>query len=290
LAQMFISKGAAVDAVDEENGDTALIKAVSGGYLDLVEYLIEKGADTGRRDQAGRPLLMLAACRGHFAEVRYFHEKGFSVNATNKLGVTAIFDAVSDRVESRYILEYLIDHGANVSIKSADGTTPLMMASSNGASMAAGILIANGAVANDANNLKETPLQLACRGISDLELEEVTKWEATIKLLLDKGAQVNTQDRDGRTPLMEAAVHEAPRVVETLLKHGAAVNTQDKKGWTALMKAADGNQVAVIKVLAGQGADLNLRNTRGNTALAVAKAKNHSAEAYALLKSLGAKE
>jgi ankyrin repeat protein len=288
LAKMFIEKGAAVDAVDEDNGDTALIRAVSGGHLDLVEYLIEKGADTGRRDQAGRDLLSIAAGSGHLAKVRYLHEKGFSVNATDKLGRTAIFDAVSDGVESRYILEYLIEHGANVSARSAGGTTPLMVASFDGASTAAGILIANGAAVNDINNYKETPLHEACRGMRGIE--DVTKWEATIKLLLDKGAQVNTQDCDGRTPLMEAACSKAPRVVETLLKHGALVNTQDKKGWTALMYAAYWDQTAVIKVLAQQGADLNLRNSKGETALAVAKKRTVTAQAYELLKSLGAKD
>jgi ankyrin repeat protein len=290
LAKMFISKGAAVDAVDEENGDTALIEAVSGGYLDLVEYLIGKGANTGTKSQGGRSLLMLATYRGHFAEVRYFYEKGFSINATNKLGATAIFGALSDRVESRYILEYLIDHGADVSIKSTDGTSPLMVASYNGASMAAGILIANGATANDANNLKETPLQLACRGISDLKLEDATKWEATIRLLIDKGALVNTQDFDGRTPLMEAARHRAPQIVGTLLEHGALVNVQDSNGWTALMKAAYWNQVAVIKVLADRGADLNLMNSKGETAFALAKKRKSSVQAFELLKSLGAKD
>jgi ankyrin repeat protein len=290
LAKMFIAKGAGVDEADEENGDTAIIEAVRGGYLDLVDYLIGKGANTGTKSQGGRSLFLLAAYRGHFSEVRYFHEKGFSVNEPDKLGLTAIHYVANDRIESRYILNYLIEHGGAVSIKSLDGTSPLMVASYNGASLAAGILITNGAVANDMNNYKETPLQLACRGIRDSEIEDVTKWEATIRLLIDKGAQANTQDHDGETPLMEAAVHEAPRIVEALLKHGATLNTQDNMGWTALMFAAESNQTAVISKLAQRGADLNLRNSKGETALAVAKQKKSSAEAYELLKSLGAKD
>jgi ankyrin repeat protein len=290
LAMMFIAKGAGVDEADEENGDTAITEAVRGGYLDLVDYLIRKGANIGIKSQGGRSLLMLAAYRSYFAEVRYFHEKGFSVNEPDKLGLTAIHYVADDRIESRYILDYLIEHGGAVSNKSLDGTTPLMVASYNGASLTAGILITNGAEVNDMNNRKETPLQLACRGISDSEIEDVTKWEATIRLLIDKGAQANTQDQDGKTPLMESAVHKAPHVVEALLEHGAALNTHDKKGWTALMFAADSNQTAVIGKLAQRGADLNLRNFRGETALAMAKQKKSSAEAYELLKSLGAKE
>lgn len=89
---------------------------------------------------------------------------------------------------------------------------------------------------------------------------------------------------------MEAAGSKASQVIETLLKHGALVNTQDKKGWTALMHAADWDQTAVINVLVQRGADLNLRNAKGETALAVAKKYKHTARAYELLKSLGAKE
>jgi serine/threonine-protein phosphatase 6 regulatory ankyrin repeat subunit B len=288
LVKLFISNGADVDAVDEENGETALIEAVSGGYLNLVDYLIGKGADTGIKSQGGRSLLMLAAYRGHYAEVRYFHEKGLSLNETDGLGLTALHYAAADRVEDRYILEYLIEHGGDVSIKSA-GYTPLMAASSNGATIAAGILIAKGAAVNIADNYRKTPLHYACGGIRDYRIEDVTKWEAVIKLLLDKGAQVNTQDRDGKTPLMEAARAEAPQIIEALLEHAARVNVQDNNGWTALMYAAEWNHPSVIRVLASHGADLNLRNAKGNTALAIAKRYKRSAEAYALLKSLGAK-
>lgn len=291
IAKMLISKGAAVDAVGEEIGDTALIEAVSGGHLDLAEFLIEKGADTNKKTQAGRSLLLLAAYRGSFAGVRYFHEKGFDLNARDNLGETAIFYAANDRVESRYILEYLIKHGANASMKSFSRSSPLMKASFNGASMAVKILIANGAALNDTDDHQVTPLQSACRGVRSIQtLQDIATREKTINFLLDKGALVNTQDREGKTPLMEASFSEVPQIVEILLKHGAQVNTQDADGWTALMYAAQWSQIAVIRVLVEHGAELELKNKTGDTALVVAKKRAATARAYELLKSLGAKD
>jgi ankyrin repeat protein len=288
LVEMLISKGAAVDAEDEESSDTALIETVGRGHLDIAEYLIEKGADTRRKSQGRKSLLMLAAYRGHFAGVRYFHEKGFAVNEPDNLGLTAMHYAASDRVESRYILEYLIQHGGNISGKDSVGTSPLMIASTNGASNAAKILIMNGAAVQEADRDGRTPLHYACRGIRDYLSENAAKWEATILLLLDKEAHVNARDIEGKSPLMETAHNDVPRIVELLLTRGALVNARDDKGWTALMHAAYWNQTAVIKVLAQRGADLNLRNGKGETALGVAMKRAATAQAYELLKSLGA--
>ena len=292
LAKMFILNGASVDAVDEESGDTALIEAVSGGYLDLAEYLIEKGADVGRKAQGGTSLLLLGAFRRHYAAVRYFHEKGFSISDSDRLGQTAMHFAANDSAESRYVLTYLIEHGGNVSIKDAGGISPLMLAAGNGSNLAAGVLIAKGAAVNDEDSNGNTPLHHVCKWLGAPERNrEVTKREATLRLLIDKGAKINVQNRNGLTPLMDAARYQqAPSIIETLLKNGALINTQDKEGWTALMYAAEWNRTDVIKVLVQRGADLNLRNSKGETALTVAKKRKSSAQAYELLKGLGAKD
>jgi ankyrin repeat protein len=292
LAKMFISKGASVDAVDEESGDTALIEAVSGRYLDLAEYLIEEGADIGRRSQGGTSLFLLAAFRRHYADVRYFHEKGFSINDSDRLGQTAMHAAANDSVESRFILTYLIEHDGNVSIKDATGMSPLMRASYNGANIATGVLIAKGAAVNDEDNDGNTPLHCVCQWFGAPEdNRKVIKREATLRLLLDKGAKINVQNRNGITPLMNAARYQVPLiVVETLLESGSILNTQDRDGWTALMYAAASNTTAVIKVLAQRGADLNLKNSKGETALALARQKKSSVQAYELLRSLGARD
>jgi len=293
LVEMLIAKGALVDESDDIGDSTPLTEAVAGGYLDIMDFLIKKGADIKRRNVVGGSMLSMAVGRSHFAAVRYLCEKGLSVNSTDKLGGTPIFGALDGRVESRYILEYLLERGADVSVRSADGTTPLMVASHHGNKEAAEMLIARGADVKAKDKFGRTALQSACRGIGYYQGEEPTVREAMISLLLDKGAEVNTQDRDRGTPLIEAAESispGAPKIVGILLAHGAEPNVQDRLGRTALMYAARFNQPAVIKQLAQNGADLNLRDSKGLTALGIAKESKESAQAYELLKSLGAKE
>ncbi len=282
LAKLLIEKGASVN--DVAGGDTALNEAVSAGYLDLADYLIKHGADLGTENQAGYSMLCVAASRQSLAEVRYFHEKGLPIDG-------ATFFGLDNTVESRYILEYLIEHGGKANLKSPGGTTPLMNASLKGANIAAEMLIAHGAIVNDANDRGKTPLLFACQGYRDDEAELVVpNWTETVKLLLDKGAQVNVQGQDGITPLMEVAQRGSLEIIKMLLEHGAQLNAQDESGWTPLMYAATVNKVEVIRLLAERGANLNVRNKKGMTVLAMVKERTHLAEAYAVLKSLGAEE
>ncbi len=291
VARILLEKGAAIDDVLNEHEDTALMTAVRWGFLDMAEYLIEKGADIKRKDDSGRSLLHIAVFGGHLAEVMYFHDKGFPVNEMNELGEEPIFDAVINRAESRYILEYLISHGAKATEKTAQGYTPIMSAAERGSAEAVRILIANGAVVRDADNEGGTPLHYACLGIRDYYTDEPKNWEKTIGLLLGNGADVNALNSYGVTPLMCAADTDAPRIVEMLIEHGASVDLRSKGGTTALMVAAHADQPDVIKVLVKRGADLNIRDQAGETALTAAKKRGkHASRAAELLKSLSAKE
>jgi ankyrin repeat protein len=165
-----------------------------------------------------------------------------------------------------------------------------MVASHSGDTKTLDILIAKGADVRAKNKFGQTALQSACRGIGYYQDEDSTKREAMISLLLNNGAEVNTQDRDGNTPLIEASSRGGSRIVGILLAHGALPNVQDRLGWTALMHAADVNQTEVIRALVQNGADMNLRDSKGQSALGIAKKKEASAQAYGLLKSLGAKD
>jgi hypothetical protein len=53
-----------------------------------------------------------------------------------------------------------------------------------------------------------------------------------VRALLEKGAAVESRDRDGRTALMLAAEHGHPDTVSLLLSKGAKTDARDKEGWT----------------------------------------------------------
>ena len=93
-----------------------------------------------------------------------------------------------------------------------------------------------------------------------------------------KGADVNSQDDDGWTPLMAAAGYNAnPAVIELLLKAGADVNAWDSMSMTALSWAAmRSSNPQVIKVLLEAGADVESADVGGDTPLMFAAWYNPS--------------
>lgn len=112
---------------------------------------------------------------------------------------------------------------------------------------------------------------------------------AEVQDLIVKGADVNAEDRQGRTALGGASANGHPKVVQALLAKGADVNMQNDIGVTALMLASIGGRFEVVKILLGGGADVNAKTNKGSTALSVASASGHS-QIVQLLKRAGARE
>ena len=94
---------------------------------------------------------------------------------------------------------------------------------------------------------------------------------AVVQILLENGAQVDLQDKDGWTALMMASREGHAAVVQALVEKGANVDLQMKDGVTALMTASQKGHKAIVRMLLAHGADLNIQNNNGNTALALTK-------------------
>ncbi len=101
-----------------------------------------------------------------------------------------------------------------------------------------------------------------------------------VKLLLDAGANINHQDKDGQTALMWATLYEHTEVVKLLLDAGANVNHQNKDGQTVLV-VATGNvhspiiMLNIVKMLLVAGADPNIPGNTGTTPLRLAVMYKH---------------
>jgi ankyrin repeat protein len=95
---------------------------------------------------------------------------------------------------------------------------------------------------------------------------------ATVKLLIDKGADVNAKNRRASTPLHWAIPDEAK--VRLLIEHGANINARQADGRTPLYIAASAaNDNAIVRLLLEKGADPNLATANGNTPLMVASGR-----------------
>ena len=87
--------------------------AAYGGSLEVVRFLIEKGADINARDDRGETALHSAARGGSLKAVRFLVEKGADINArnmyTNKTPLSRIIRRSGKKYEK--IANYLRSHG-----------------------------------------------------------------------------------------------------------------------------------------------------------------------------------
>jgi len=100
---------------------------------------------------------------------------------------------------------------------------------------------------------------------------DLTKLKDVVKLLIDKGADVNAKTNDGDTALMWAAISGEVDIVKMLLEKGADVNAKNNHGDTALIFAAAQGNVDIVKILLDAGADISAKNEHGETALMLAQ-------------------
>jgi ankyrin repeat protein len=153
----------------------------------------------------------------------------------------------------------LLGKGAKADSISADGWTPLMMASARADQPSFDAILA--AAKNSVemrNKWGQTPLMIASRSGDD----------AKVKALLAAGASPKSADDEGNTALSMAIAGDAPApVVRSLLDAHADPDAADREGVTPLMRAAERGDAEKCVLLLSAGAKPELKDHDGRTAL-----------------------
>lgn len=98
---------------------------------------------------------------------------------------------------------------------------------------------------------------------------------------VEQGADINTVDESGISPLVYAVFEEHYDIAYYLIEKGADVNATDDKGRTPLMMAAtNGDGIEMMKILLEKGAEINATDDLNRTALMMAaiRGKEHNVE------------
>lgn len=95
--------------------------------------------------------------------------------------------------------------------------------------------------------------------------------EAIVKLLIDRGADVNIPDSDGLTILMLAAEQNWTIVAQLLIHNNVNLDVAHDDGQTALMMAAAEGNIDIVKLLIENGADIDRLSNEGKKAVDFAK-------------------
>jgi len=174
-----------VDETDER-GNTALIEAAIEGYGDIVQFLLEEGANPNLVNRWGDTALMRASTRGHTAIV----EMLLNAEADPK---TALIRASAQGHTA--IVRMLLDAGVDPNLTTANGQTALMEASARGHTDTVEMLLNAEADPNLADRDGDTALMRAStRGHT-----------ATVEMLLNAEANPNLATRWGDTALSLAS-------------------------------------------------------------------------------------
>jgi len=283
--------------------ESPLVKAIAEGRVEDARNLLAHGADVNGANPDGTTALMQAAegsgyLPNNMPAIQMLLEKNPNLEAEDKQGRTALYRAVAEGKDEA--VNALLAHKADVNHRASDGTTPLFAAVTYGKMPTLKTLLGAGANFETPDNRGMTPLIQAAEGSGympnnapfvQLLLEKGAKVEPQDKqgrsalllasvegkidaanLLLDQKADPNQKDNNGAAPLLSATTYGKTEVVKALLKKGATVDLADSAGNTALMTAAEGNayipnNAPLVQLLLDAGAKVDLQDARGRTAL-----------------------
>ena len=259
-----------------KGGMTALLYAARDGRLTAARQLIDAGADLELPDANGiRPLLM-AALNNQMDVARLLIAKKANVNADDFWGRTPLWAAVEyrnldmnnvqvetptdngvNRAPILVFIKELIDAGANVNARTRElppsrrwlyslndvswvdftGQTPFLRAAFSGDTATMKLLVQHGADPNLPTLAGTTPL-MAAAGVNWTVAQTYTESPQAlidaVNLCLELGADVNATNSMGLTALLGAANRGSNDLIELLVKRGARLDVQDKEGRTPL--------------------------------------------------------
>ena len=246
----------------------------NAGMLD-VQSELKRGADVNAMleitdEYRATPLHIAATCNADPEVASLPIEHGADVHAEDSWGNTPLYGATKNWPRSHRFIALLLEYGADPTAEAHEeichdrpdaceivSTTILYSAARNSDAAAIKLLLEHGADA-DINTIGlygDTPLQARANVIWPIGSEEHTE---PIRLLLEYGADINTETEIGRTPLHLMAEEASPALIQLMLIHGADVNAK-APGWgTPLHEAAYNPNPAVTRMLLENGADADI--------------------------------
>jgi len=234
VGQILAASGADLNVAEPQYGFTAMQTAIFNGHYDFAAFLMDKGADVSDgslytaiemrnlatysnrpnppetdRQLTSLDVIKLLLARGADPNQAYAkkippRQAQGDINVTP--GATPLFRAT--RATDLTVIRLLMEHGANPSVNTKDGSTPLMVAAGLGAR----------------------------RGGDEEVVERAGRADPleAIKMFLEAGADINAVNETGNTALHYAAQTGANRIVEFLAGAGAKLDVKNKQGRTPL--------------------------------------------------------
>ena len=304
--------GADVNAKDLV-GNTALSEASYGGHTEIVAMLLEKGADVNAKNNDGDTALILASEEGHTEIVKLLIRKGATIpdDIDDREDLLKIKEQIEREVAREALTgvairlanttpttneEYVTRQVLGQTVSNPDGKIIRPLTKEIGSYLGGKRKTRKTKKSNKrfrktrskrqngggiASSSIPPPLPSPEKEASppndadDMALIKASENgdTETVKMLLEKGADVNAKTTDyfGVTALIQASKNGHTEIVKKLLAtKGILVNQEDNYGSVALIKASYNGHTEIVKLLLDAGANINAITNENITALHVA--------------------
>ncbi|CAB3377622.1 Hypothetical predicted protein [Cloeon dipterum] len=224
------------------------LAACAAADLDEVDRLLAAGADIDTANVDGLTALHQACIDDNLEMVEFLVKRGADVNRGDNEGWTPLHASASCGFKS--IARLLIEKGANVAAVNNDGELPVDIAESDAMEfLLLSFVTAKGIDCDAARNMEE-----------NLMLTDAKEW-------LNSGELCDRpHPKTGATALHVAAAKGYIQVMKVLLQAGADINSQDVDGWTPLHAASHWAQKDACQLLVDNLCDMQIKNFVGQTA------------------------
>ncbi|KAL7942120.1 ankyrin repeat-containing domain protein [Trichoderma barbatum] len=299
--RLLVNAGANLNIQDKKRGDTPLTVAAYNGMLERVQYLVKHGADIHLASPCDGSAVHQACRYAKWDIIKFLVENGANVNQVTTYGVAGTplqaaclpYASGEDRIVDKMV-DYLIAHGADVTLEGGFVGTALHAAAYAATPITIKTLLDKGAIVDILDPMGHVPIHAAAfHGIDNFDA------------ILEAGGDIKARDSMGRAALHWAVQPGRLQVVEkiiSLLPDKQAIDEPDIDGWTPLCWAARGpgnwldqehagepqEHIKVMKILLENGANRSAQASVGGqkwTPLKIARFSGADEEVIELLKN-----
>jgi ankyrin repeat protein len=261
MMEFLVKKGAKIDIIDSHGYSVMNFAAVTGQLnTKLYDFCITHGKNVLKEtnDNGANALLLVAPFAEDFTIIEYFVSKGISLKSTDTRG-NGIFNytAKSGNIP---LLKLLVDKGVDYKTLSKKGENAIIFASRGlrkkvNTLEAFKYFVSLDIVSNITTNSGETPLHSLAYKSEDI---------AVFKYFIAQGVALNQADDKGNTGFINASSQNTKEVVQYLSQYVKEINHKNKDGKTALTYAVHKNSPEVVAFLLEKGAEVNVLDKEKN--------------------------
>ncbi|PNP43866.1 hypothetical protein TGAMA5MH_04149 [Trichoderma gamsii] len=298
--KLLVNSGININIQEKTRGDTPISLAAYTGNLERAKYFIKHGANIHLGSPCDGAAIHQACRLSHMDVVKFLVENGANVDQVINYGpcgtplqAACLQFAVGENRIVDEVVDYLLDHGADVNVEGGFVGSALHAAAYAATPKTIKTLLDKGAKVDIKDSMNRMPIHVgALNGIENF------------KAILEAGGDINSKDIIGRTALSWAAQPGRVQAVEkiiSLLPNKEAIDEVDIDGWTPLCWAARGTdcwlsadhasepeeQVKTMKLLLEHGANRFVKASVGKekwTPLKIARFTGQPEEVIELLK------